>query len=77
MWILVGPRKHVLDAGAHWHCLSNMIEPSMCGSDVALLLNTLTTCYNCCGTLHCTSCIQLLWLLISVMWYKHVVHVIC
>jgi len=31
--------------GAYWRHLANTIEPSMCGSDVALY--TLTTCYSC------------------------------
>jgi len=26
----VGPRKHVLDGGAHWRHLTNTIEPCMC-----------------------------------------------
>jgi len=30
MWTWVGPRKHILDRGAHWRHLANMIEPSMC-----------------------------------------------
>jgi len=34
-----GPRKHVLDEGAHWRNLANTIEPSMCGGDAAFLLN--------------------------------------
>ena len=32
-WTLVSPRKHVLDGGAYWRHLANMIEPSMCGCD--------------------------------------------
>ena len=32
---LVGPRKHVLGRGAHWHNLANATEPSMCGGDAA------------------------------------------
>jgi len=39
VWTLVGPKKHVLDGGAHWHHLANTIEPSMCGGDVAFLSN--------------------------------------
>jgi len=31
VWTPVGPMKHVLDGGAHWCNLENMIEPSMCG----------------------------------------------
>jgi len=34
MWSPVGPVKHVLDGGAHWRHLANMIEPSMCGGDM-------------------------------------------
>ena len=32
--------------GAHWRCLKNTTEPSMCGGDAALCQITLTTCYN-------------------------------
>jgi len=41
MWTGVGPRKHVglLNGGAHWRNLTNTIEPSMCGGDVAFLSN--------------------------------------
>jgi len=39
IWTRVGPRKHVLDWGAHWCHLKNTIEPSMCGSDAAFLSN--------------------------------------
>jgi len=35
----VGPRKHVLDGSAHWRHLTNMTEPSMCGSDAVFLSN--------------------------------------
>jgi len=35
----VGPKKHVLDAGAHWHQPANMIQPSMFGGDAAFLSN--------------------------------------
>jgi len=35
----VGPRKHVLDGGAHWRNLSNSIEPSMCCGDAAFSSN--------------------------------------
>jgi len=28
LWNPVGPRKHVLDGGAHWHHLVNTIKPS-------------------------------------------------
>jgi len=45
IWTQVGPRKHVLGGGAHWHRLVNTIEPSMCGSDAACCWVTLTTCY--------------------------------
>jgi len=43
MWIQVDPRKHVLDGGAHWRHLANMIEPSIFGSDVVLC--QITTAY--------------------------------
>ena len=39
VWTWVGPRKHVLDEGAHWHNLANTIEPSMCGGAAAFLSN--------------------------------------
>jgi len=29
IWTRVGPRKHVLDGGAYWRNLVNMIEPSV------------------------------------------------
>jgi len=41
MWTQVGPRKHVLDGGAHWRHLANTTEPSMCGGDAAFLSNYL------------------------------------
>jgi len=44
-WGGLGPRKHVLDVGAHWRNLANTIEPSVCGGDAALCQTTLTTCY--------------------------------
>jgi len=37
LWTLVGPRKHVLDGGAHWRNLTNTTEPFMRGSDAAFL----------------------------------------
>jgi len=39
LWIPVGPGKHVLGRGAHWHHLVNRIEPSMWSGDVAFLSN--------------------------------------
>ena len=36
MWTRVGARKHILDAVAHWRHLANVIQPSVCGIDVAL-----------------------------------------
>jgi len=39
MWTQLDPRKHVLDGGAHWHNLANMIERFMCGVDAAFLSN--------------------------------------
>jgi len=36
---LVGPRKHVLDEGAHWRNLVNTIEPCMRGGDAGFLSN--------------------------------------
>ena len=36
LWTLV-LRNHVLDGGAHWRHLANMIEPFVCGSDAAVL----------------------------------------
>jgi len=44
-WTRVGPRKHVLDGGAHWRNLANTTEPSVCSRDAALCQITLTTCY--------------------------------
>jgi len=40
----MGPRKHVLDGGAHWRNRANMIEPSMCGGDAAFLSNYFDHC---------------------------------
>jgi len=37
MWTRVGPKKHVLDKGAHWRHLANTIETSMCCGDAAFL----------------------------------------
>jgi len=37
IWTWVGPRKLVLDIGAHWRHMANTIEPSMCGGDAAFL----------------------------------------
>jgi len=39
LWTPVGPRKHVLQGGAHWHHLANTTEPSVCGGDAAFLSN--------------------------------------
>jgi len=39
IWTRVGPRKHVLDGGAHWRHLANTIEPSMCGGSAAFTSN--------------------------------------
>ena len=39
MWTRVGPRKNVFDGGAHYHNLSNTIQPSACGGDAAFLPN--------------------------------------
>jgi len=36
MWT---PRKHVLDAGAHWRHLANMTELSMCVGDATFFSN--------------------------------------
>jgi len=38
MWTRVGPRKHILDVGAHWSYLANTTEPSMRGGDAAFML---------------------------------------
>jgi len=50
--MLFGMWKHVLDAGAvaYWRHLANRIEPSVCGSDVALCQCqiSLITCYLAC-----------------------------
>jgi len=35
IWTWLGPRKHVLDGGAHQHHLANTIEPSTCGGNTA------------------------------------------
>ena len=48
MWTWVGPRKHVLDEGAYWRSLANVIEPSMCSGDVAICQITLTASYYLC-----------------------------
>jgi len=37
------PTGGVLDRGAHWRNLTNMIEPSVCGGDAALRQITSTT----------------------------------
>jgi len=37
VWTQMGPRKHVLDGGAHWRNLTNTIEPSMWGGEAAFL----------------------------------------
>jgi len=52
IWTRVGPRKHVLDGGAHWRHLANTTKPSMCGGDVALCQITLITCNCCMMTMH-------------------------
>jgi len=41
VWTRVVSRKHILDGGAHWRHLTNMIEPFMCGGDAAFLSNYL------------------------------------
>ena len=38
------PRKHILDAIAHWCDLANMIDPSVFSSNAALCQITLATC---------------------------------
>jgi len=43
MWTRVGPRKHVLDGGAHWRNLANITEPSVFAGDAAFSHITLTT----------------------------------
>jgi len=35
IWTWLGPRKHVLDGGAHKHHLANTIEPYTCGGNTA------------------------------------------
>jgi len=40
VWTRVGPKKHVLDAGAHW---CHMIEPSVYSGDAAFCQLTLTS----------------------------------
>ena len=45
-WTWIGPRKHVLDTGAHWRHLANITEPFLCDGDAACCEITLTTCYN-------------------------------
>jgi len=37
MWTRVGPRKHVLDGGAHCIYLAYTIGPSACGNDATFL----------------------------------------
>ena len=44
-WTRVGPRKHVLHGGAHWHNLANTIEPSVCDGDAAFYQIIFATCY--------------------------------
>ena len=34
-----GSKEACIRWGAHWHNVANMIEPSMCGGDVAFLSN--------------------------------------
>jgi len=34
---LSGRKEHVLDVGAHWRNLVNMIEVSVCGGDAAVM----------------------------------------
>ena len=36
----MGPRKHVLDDGAHWHSLADTMESSTYGVDAAFLSNS-------------------------------------
>ena len=54
----VGPRKHVLDRGAHLRQLENTTEPSVCGGDAALCQITLITCCRrmVCGSRHVVYC---------------------
>jgi len=60
LWIRVGRKKHKFNricqvapmcphAMAHWRCIANATEPSVCGGNAALCQNALTTCY----TAHC------------------------
>ena len=43
----VGPRKNVLDRGAHWRNLANTTEPSMCGGPLQPFCQiTVTTCFT-------------------------------
>jgi len=55
LWTRVGRRKHKFShirqvalvcahGREHWHHLTNMIEPSVCGGNVVLCQITLTTC---------------------------------
>ena len=46
VWPRVGPKKHVLDRGAHCCNLANRFEPSVCGSDAVLCQIALTICYT-------------------------------
>jgi len=46
IWTWVTPRNHVLGGGAHWHHLTNTIEPPVSGGEAALCQSTLTTCYR-------------------------------
>jgi len=39
MCTCVGPRRHVLDRGYHWHGVADTIALSMCVGDVAVLSN--------------------------------------
>ena len=43
-WTRLGPTKHVLEGGAHWHNLTNTIKPYMCGGDADYCQITSTTC---------------------------------
>ena len=38
----MGPGKHVLDRGAHWHNLANTIEQVMCGSNAVFFFKQKT-----------------------------------
>jgi len=45
MWTRVGPRKHVLDVGAHWRHPMNTIELNSCAAAMQPFCEiTLTTC---------------------------------